>query len=85
MTEKEQKTQETADFRQAVEKSLQGIRPALQAEGGDVEFVGLEGKVVKVRLTGACAGCPFAQLTLQSGIERRLKHEVPEVERVEAV
>jgi len=85
MTEKEEETQQTADLREAVEKSLQGIRPVLQADGGDVQFVGLEGKVVKVRLMGACAGCPFAQLTLQAGIERRLKAEVPEVERVEAV
>ncbi len=79
------KEKESAELTEAVEKAIQAIRPMLQADGGDVQFVGLEGSVVKVRLTGACAGCPFAQLTLQTGIERRLKQQVPQVERVEAV
>ena len=79
------KEKESAELTEAVEKAIQAIRPMLQADGGDVQFVGLEGPVVKVRLTGACAGCPFAQLTLQAGIERRLKQQVPQVERVEAV
>jgi len=70
---------------QAVEKALEAIRPMLQAHGGDVQLVAVEARVVKVHLTGTCVGCPFAQLTLQAGIERKLKEEIPEVERVEAV
>jgi Fe-S cluster biogenesis protein NfuA len=68
-----------------VKEALEEIRPALQADGGDVELVGVEGNVVKVRLQGHCAGCPMAQMTLQMGIERRVREKVPEVERVEAV
>jgi|SRR5450759_2095024 Fe-S cluster biogenesis protein NfuA len=68
-----------------VQEVLDKIRPALQADGGDVEFVGMEGGVVKVKLVGACAGCPMSQLTLANGVERVLKQEIPEVERVEAV
>lgn len=68
-----------------VQKALDTIRPALQADGGDVELVGIEGKVVKVRLTGACGSCPMAQMTLKSGVEVRLKEMVPEVESVESV
>jgi Fe-S cluster biogenesis protein NfuA len=69
-----------------VELALNKIRPALQADGGDVELVdvGANG-VVKVRLKGACGGCPMSQLTLKMGIERILKKEVPEVTSVEAV
>ncbi len=67
--------------RQAIEK----IRPLLQADGGDIELVKIEDKVVHVRLKGACAGCPGAQMTLRMGVERKLKESVPEVERVEAV
>jgi Fe-S cluster biogenesis protein NfuA len=68
-----------------VKEALDEVRPMLQADGGDVEFVALEGKVVKVRMQGHCAGCPMAQMTLQRGIESRVKAKVPEVERVEAV
>jgi Fe-S cluster biogenesis protein NfuA len=68
-----------------VQEVLDKVRPALQADGGDVEFVGLEDGVVKVRLTGACKGCPMSQLTLTHSVERVLKAEIPEVERVEAV
>ncbi len=69
-----------------VEQALAKVRPALQADGGDVELVdvGQDG-IVKVRLTGACGGCPMSQLTLKMGIERILKKEVPEVTSVEAV
>ena len=69
-----------------VEQALTKIRPALQADGGDVELVdvGADG-VVHVRLKGACGGCPMSQLTLKMGIERILKKEVPEVKSVEAV
>ncbi len=72
-------------MRPEVEKTLNKIRPALQADGGDVELVDVQGGVVKVRLTGACGGCPMATITLKNGIEALLKEEVPSVERVEAV
>jgi len=68
-----------------VEKVLDSIRPALQADGGDVELVEVDGGVVKVRLTGACGGCPMAQMTLKGGIEAALKERIPAVERVESV
>lgn len=72
-------------MRPEVEKVLNRIRPALQADGGDVELVDVEGGVVKVRLTGACGGCPMANITLKNGIEAALKEQVPAVERVESV
>ncbi|MGD2246561.1 MAG: NifU family protein [Candidatus Aminicenantes bacterium] len=68
-----------------VEKSLDKIRPALQADGGDVELVEVEDGVVKVKLTGACGGCPMSQMTLKMGIERHLKKEIPEIKEVVAV
>ena len=61
------------------------IRPMLQRDGGDIEFVGLEDGTVKVRLQGACRGCPASQMTLQMGVERLLKEEVPEIVGVVAV
>jgi Fe-S cluster biogenesis protein NfuA len=61
------------------------IRPLIQRDGGDIEFVDIQDKTVRVRLRGACAGCPASQMTLQHGVERLLKEEVPEVERVVAV
>ena len=73
-------------MKEKVEQALTKIRPALQADGGDVELVEVgQGGVVRVRLTGACGGCPMSQLTLTMGIERILKKEVPEVTSVEAV
>ena len=68
-----------------IAKALESIRPALQMDGGDIELVGVNEGVVRVRLTGACAGCPMSQMTLQMGVERAIKREVPEVVRVEAV
>jgi len=69
-----------------VEKALAKVRSFLQADGGDVELVEVtEDGVVRVRLTGACGGCPMASMTLKAGIEKTLKEEVPEVKRVEAV
>jgi len=69
-----------------VEKALVKVRSFLQADGGDVELVEItEEGVVKVKLTGACGGCPMASMTLKAGIEKTLKEEVPEVKRVEAV
>jgi len=73
-------------MREAVEQALAKIRPMLQADGGDVELVDVDNEgVVKVRLQGACKGCPMSQMTLKMGIERYLKKEVPEVKTVEAV
>ena len=73
-------------MKEKIEVALGKIRPSLQADGGDVELVEVtpEG-VVKVRLTGACAGCPMSQMTLKMGIEKVLRQEVPEVTGVEAV
>ncbi len=68
-----------------IKKVIEKVRPALQADGGDVEFVALEGDVVKVRLRGACGSCPMATMTLKNGIEVAIKNEVPGVSRVEAV
>jgi len=69
--------------KERVQEVLDKIRPALQADGGDVELVDVDGGIVKVKLVGACAGCPMSQLTLTNGVERILKQEIPEVERVE--
>jgi Fe-S cluster biogenesis protein NfuA len=73
-------------MKEKVEQALNKIRPALQGDGGDVELVEVSPEgVVKVRLKGACGGCPMSQMTLKMGIERILKKEVPEVKSVEAV
>ncbi|MFZ5516032.1 MAG: NifU family protein [Candidatus Zhuqueibacterota bacterium] len=68
-----------------VKKTLEKVRPSLQADGGDVELVSVQDGVVKVRLTGACGGCPFSQMTLKMGIERIIKEDIPEVKEVVAV
>ncbi len=69
-----------------VRAALETIRPFLQEDGGDVELVGVdEDGTVRVKLTGACGGCPMAQMTLQSGVERVVKEQVPEVTQVVAV
>jgi len=73
------------EIKEAVEKALLDVRPALQADGGDIELVVVVDGVVQVRLRGACAGCPMSQLTLTNGVERHLKNVVPGVERVENV
>ena len=72
-------------MKEQVEEAIKKIRPMLQADGGDVEFVEIEDGVVKVRLQGACAGCPMSQMTVKNGIERLLKQEIPEVKSVESV
>jgi len=68
-----------------VKEVLDKIRPSLQADGGDVELVDIVDGIVKVRLKGACAGCPMSQMTLKNGIEKFLKREVPEVIAVEGI
>lgn len=72
-------------MRQEIEAALDQIRPSLQADGGDVELVDVDDGVVKLRLKGACAGCPMATMTLHEGIERVLKERVPGVKEVVAV
>jgi Fe-S cluster biogenesis protein NfuA len=69
--------------REDVERVLGKVRPAIQADGGDVELVNIrEDNVIEVRLKGACGTCPMATLTLKAGIERVLKDEIPEVKEV---
>jgi len=68
-----------------VQEALNMIRPQLQADGGDVELVGIDDGNVKVRLQGACAGCPMSQMTLKNGIEKIIKKMVPEIKSVENV
>ncbi len=72
-------------MRERVEKALDKIRPALQRDGGDVDLVDVVDGVVKVRLTGACGGCPMSQMTLKNGIEQVIKQEIPEIVGVESV
>ena len=72
-------------MKEKVQEAINKIRPMLQNDGGDVELVDVEEGVVKVRLQGACAGCPMSTMTLKNGIERILKQEVPEVKEVVAV
>jgi Fe-S cluster biogenesis protein NfuA len=72
-------------MKEKVEAALNKIRPSLRADGGDVDLVDVTDGVVKVRLTGACGGCPMSQMTLKMGIERLLKKEIPEIKEVVAV
>ena len=75
--------EEKKELRLKVEKALEKVKPALQADGGDVELVDVTADgIVKVRLTGACHGCPMSQITLQMGINRTLKNEIPEIKEV---
>ena len=76
---------EVTGVNERVQAVIDEIRPLLQADGGDIELVGVDDGTVKVRLRGACAGCPGAQMTLKMAVERRLKAKVPEVRRVESV
>ena len=69
-------------MKEKVEAALDKIRPSLIADGGNVELVDVVDGVVKVKLTGHCAGCPMSQMTLKNGIERILKQEIPEVKQV---
>jgi Fe-S cluster biogenesis protein NfuA len=72
-------------MKEKVETALAEIRKALERDGGNVELVDVEDGTVKVRLTGACAGCPMSTMTLKMGIEKRLKEQIPEVKQVIAV
>jgi Fe-S cluster biogenesis protein NfuA len=76
-------TKEKDTLKERVESALKKIRPSLQADGGNVELIEVTpDKTVKVKLTGACSGCPMSQMTLKTGIGRMLKQEVPEVKEV---
>jgi len=72
-------------MKEKVEAILNKIRPSLMADGGNVELVDASDGIVKVRLTGACSGCPMASMTLKHGVERVLKEHLPEVKEVVAV
>lgn len=69
-------------MKEKVEAALDKIRPSLEADGGNVELIDVKDGVVKVKLTGACAGCPMSTITLKNGIERILKNEIPEIKEV---
>ena len=71
-------------MKEKVEEALGRIRNALKMDGGDIELVGIENNVVTVRLKGACAGCPFSQMTIRNFVEKELKKAIPEIEKVEA-
>lgn len=72
-------------MKEKVEAVLARIRPTLQADGGDVELIDVSEGVVKLKLKGACGGCPMAAMTLQNVIERNLKAAIPEINKVVAV
>jgi Fe-S cluster biogenesis protein NfuA len=74
-----------SDTKKLVELALEKIRPMLQRDGGDIELVEVNDGVVKVRLTGACKGCPMSQMTLKQGVEKLLLKEVPGLKEVQAV
>ena len=70
---------------QQAEEAIKAIRPHLQADGGDIELVDVEDGVAKVRLKGACAGCPMSTMTIKWGVEDFLKKRVPEITKVETI
>lgn len=70
------------EMEQKVMEALNEIRPALQADGGDIQYLGIEDGYVKVRLTGACSGCPSSTITLQMGVERAIRQRIPEIKGV---
>jgi len=73
------------DIKKKVEEAISEIRGALAADGGDIELVDVVDNTAKVKLKGACAGCPGAQMTLQMVVEKRIRERVPEITKVEAV
>ena len=74
-------------LKEKVEEIIAEIRPMLQVDGGGIEVVGVDEErgIVKVRLTGTCHGCPYAQITIKNGVERYLKEKIPEIKSVETV
>ncbi len=71
-----------AEMEEQIKEALNEIRPALQADGGDIDYLGMEDGYVKVRLRGACSGCPSSTITLQMGVERAIRERVPEIKGV---
>jgi Fe-S cluster biogenesis protein NfuA len=81
-----EKTPRSEYMEEQVKAALQNVRPSLQADGGDVEFVSIDSEgTVSVKLTGACGHCPMSQMTLKMGIENYLKKEIPQVKAVVGV
>lgn len=74
----------TSDLHARVEKVLDQIRPYVQQDGGDIELIDVADGVVQIRLAGSCVGCMYSMMTLQAGVERMLKEQVPEIKAVEA-
>jgi len=72
-------------IREKVEAAIEEIRPNLQADGGDIELVDVENGIAKVKLKGACAGCPMSTMTIKWGVESFLKKKIPEIVKVETV
>jgi len=73
------------NFKEAVEKALQKIRPLLQRDGGDIQLVDAKDGIVKVMLTGACKGCPMSQMTIKQGVEKILRQDVPGLKEVQSI
>lgn len=78
-------TPDTSTVRQRVEEALERIRPALQADGGDVELLEVDVPVARVKMVGACGGCPMSMMTLKAGIEAAIVEAVPEITSVEGI
>jgi Fe-S cluster biogenesis protein NfuA len=76
---------EQRSLEQRVTEVIDSIRPYIQGDGGDIQLVGIDDGVVKVRLRGACSSCPHAMMTMKMGVERHMRERVPEIKRVEAV
>ncbi len=76
-----------APIRERIEEILDSVRPAIRADGGDIELVSFDQMdgIVRIRMVGACYACPMSMLTLKAGIEQRLRMQVPEVRSVESV
>ncbi|MDH5447797.1 MAG: NifU family protein [Candidatus Bathyarchaeota archaeon] len=72
-------------MREKVENAIEEIRPNLQADGGDIELIDVENGIAKVKLKGACAGCPMSTMTIKWGVEKFLKRKIPEITKVETV
>jgi Fe-S cluster biogenesis protein NfuA len=78
-------TMETDNMRQRIEEVLDTMRPFLKADGGDVEFIAVQGRTVQLRLLGACSSCNMSNMTMKAGIEEGIKKAIPEIEAVEAI
>jgi Fe-S cluster biogenesis protein NfuA len=76
---------ERTELHTRVQQVLDTIRPHVQADGGDIELVDIVDGVVQIRLAGSCVGCMYSMMTLQAGVERMLREQVPEIKAVEAV